>query len=112
MAMAAVVGWMPPSAALIAVTGIPLLVLGEAFFGLIVSGSVVSYAATSIVAVIAPIIDVLLRSLASGNFDDARGYGIGTGLAIISIGLLGLFSAVRYSSRGSSRARTAAAHAG
>ncbi|QAY60471.1 hypothetical protein ET475_11060 [Microbacterium protaetiae] len=87
-------GALPPASGLVAVSAIPLLVLGAAFVGLIVSFSVITSGIVAVTAIVAPILDVTAHSLAAGNFDDATGYGLWSGLAISGAGLLALTAVV------------------
>ena len=106
LALLTSLGLLPPLFAFVSISVIPLLTLAAAFVGTMSTGAVVQGFLVTLVALTAPVIDATSMSLAAGNFDDASGYGIATGLAItISGGVAFAFTMHR------DRVATAAAHA-
>lgn len=88
-------GALPTTWSFGAVTVVPLLVLGAAFVGVMSTGAYIVGSLVALVAIAAPIIDVTTASLAAGNFDDATGYGIATGIAISAAGAVAYAAAAR-----------------
>ena len=88
-------GALPTAWSLAAITVIPLLVVAAAFVGVMPTGAFVVGSLVALVAITAPIIDAIAASMAAGNFDDATGYGIGTGIAIAATGAAAFAAASR-----------------
>lgn len=69
---------------------VPLLCFWAAFFGLMLSDSISSSLVVGLTALLLPVPDIWIHSELAGNFDDARGQGLVTGLALAAAGLIAL----------------------
>lgn len=83
-------GAIPPAFNIIVIGLIPLLCLGAAFFGLIASDSIASTLLVGLTALVFPIPDIAVHPLIAGGLDEARAFGLMTGLALTIAGAVSL----------------------
>jgi hypothetical protein len=85
---------LPAAVTAVSIGVVPLVALFAAFVGL-GTGAYVSASLTAAVAIAAPIVDMTARSFQAGNFDDARLVGLGTGVAILTVGIASVIAGAR-----------------
>ncbi|HWU57195.1 MAG TPA: hypothetical protein VN045_00650 [Microbacteriaceae bacterium] len=81
-------GAVPATWYIVPIAVVPLLCFWAAFFGLMLSDSISSSLIVGLSALLFPVPDIWIHSELAGNFDDARGQGLVTGLALAAAGVI------------------------
>lgn len=90
IALCVLAGLLPAGWSIVSIAVVPVLCFWAAFFGLMASDSIPASLMVGLTTLVLPVLDVWIHSELAGNFDDARGYGIATGLGITTAAIIAL----------------------